>query len=152
MPAKFDATEPPSSPVKTDKAGCSRREPMLHGRRECGAMVVRISAHWRQMAGFAATTLGCALTILLSLNCVNEGIVLGASVAEQRTTDAGVNVSQDNAIVHSDIEPQQNRTPISSDEWPWSAVGRINIAITTREASVPERWSAHEPSLRRRIV
>jgi len=86
------------------------------------------------MAGFAVTKLECALTILLSLNCVNEGIVLGASVAEQRTTDAGVNVSQDNAIVHSDIEPQQNRTPISSDEWPWSAVGRINIAITTQRS------------------
>jgi protease YdgD len=66
-------------------------------------------------------------------------LLLGAgffctSVAAQHRQ--GTEVFEARAAVPSAVQKgsQHSRVPISSDPWPWSAVGRVNIAVTTQRS------------------
>jgi protease YdgD len=89
-------------------AGADRRGPRRHAQ---DRMMRRQRRRRSNLAGVQVLTVGLALALL--------GLMLLAGIVSADGTQS--------AIVG--IEGQDDRTPLESGEWPWSALGRINREI-----------------------
>lgn len=90
-------------------AGADRRGP----RRRAQDRMMRRQRRWRRsnLAGVQALAVGVALALL--------GLMLLAGIVRAEETKS--------AIVG--VEGQDDRTPLESGEWPWTALGRINREV-----------------------